>query len=418
MLGHFKTALIILLFIWISFFAPLVGQNQHKLFLLTLIVLLLSFVLLKRDSYKAIFNKTELPLGIFLLTMFGGLITVQEPAVAWWHFRFFILPIPFLYFFARIAFENKSGLSIIRGLSLLATLICIAGIIEFITKENIIYRDYLPTLYYPFFKGRRMLSLHVHPTPLGTYLVAIFPLACGRFLIEKKRHLKLFAIAYSAIIFTGIILAFSRGVLLGLVAGLFIMVTLLFKRKRMKLFSGLMSLIIIIIGLSTLLFYSGNAACSRFSLQGLSVRYLYTSKIDRFIMMTRLLKEHPFFGAGFGHFRVLFDNYLAHLSCIYDGKVADCMYVTILAETGLVGFTGFLVFILFLFRRIKRRLIIKAAGDDRVLLVTFLAGFVGMLCAFVTYDGLYWFAPTYLFWGYAGILSSLTQNKQVTASEG
>jgi hypothetical protein len=31
-----------------------------------------------------------------------------------------------------------------------------------------------------------------------------------------------------------------------------------------------------------------------------------------------------------------------------------------------------------------------------------------MLCSFLTYDVLYWVAPAYLFWSYAGFVSSLS----------
>lgn len=395
------------LFLWVSFFAPFAGgQWQFKFIILLGFLLMLSFWF-KKDIYKSIFNKAEIPFLVFLLTMAGGIVSVKDPAVAYRHFWLFIFPIPFLYFFAKTAFKEKYGRLIIRSVCLMAALVCIYGIIEFLTKQNFLYTYFARNMYFEVFKGRRMMSTQFHPTPLGTYLVAILPLSIALKSLEKKIFLKFMSVIYTVIIFIGIILTFSRGAFLGFFAAMLVMVVFLIRSKKWLYIWALILLFIVIIGICSLYF-----PCVRYSLQALAAPHSYYVKLCRIISIGPILKDNLFLGLGFGHYRVFFDHYLPHLAnyCNYDGKVADCMYITILTETGIIGFGGFLVFISFHFTRIRKRL----KNENKLLLVSFLSGFIGMLCSFLTYDGLYWVAPSYLFWSYAGILSFLSGPSEAT----
>ncbi len=400
---------IIFLFLWISFFAPFVGEPWLFKFLLLPCVLLIISLCFKRGLYKFIFSKIEIPFYIFLLTMIGGVVAVKEPAVAYRHFWAFIFPIPFLYLFAKIAFKENYGLLVIRSMCFMAALVCIYGIIEFLAKQNFIYTYFAKNIYFEVFKGRRMMSTQVQPAPLGSYLIAILPLSIALKYLERKVFLKAMSIICTVVISIGIILTFSRGVFLGFFIAMSIMVVFLIRRKKMLYILALILLAVIIIAGNSLLYYFGHSPFFRYSLEGLSAWSPYSNKIERFMAIGPILKEHPFLGVGLGHYRVLFGYYLPHLANIYyDLKIADCMYITILTETGIAGFSGFILFIYFLFKRIRIRLKILSKNEDRLFLVSFLSGFIGILCSFLTYDGLYWVAPSYLFWSYAGILSFLS----------
>jgi len=401
----------IALFLGVSFFAPFAGEQWASKFIILLCILLIVSFGFKKDIYKSIFNKVEIPFWVFLLTMIGGLAGVKDSAVAYRHFWLFIFPMPFLYFFAKTAFRENSGRLIIRSACLMATLVCIYGIIEFLTKQNFLYTYFTRNMYFEVFKGRRMMSTQLHPTPLGTYLVAILPLSIALKSLEKKIFLKFMSRIYMAIIFIGIILTFSRGAFLGFFAAMLVMVVFLIKQKKWLYIWALILLSAIIIGISSLCFPS-----ARYSLQVLALPHSYYAKLCRIMSIGPILRDKLFWGLGFGHYRVFFDHYLPRLAgyCSYDGKVADCMYITILTETGIIGLSGFLIFISFLFMRIRNRLRILLKNADRLLLVSFLSGFIGMLCSFLTYDGLYWVAPSYLFWSYAGILAFLSGPKKAT----
>lgn len=401
----------IALFLWVSFFAPFAsGQWQLEFIILLGVLLMLSFWF-KKGIYKSILSKAEIPFYVFLLTMIGGLAGVKDPAVAYRHFWLFIFLIPFLYFFAKSAFKENYGRLIIRSLCLMAALVCVFGIIEFLTKQNFLYTYFARNMYFEVFKGRRMMSTQFHPTPLGTYLVAILPLSIALRSLEKKIFLKFMSIFYSAIIFIGIILTFSRGAFLGFFSAMLVMVVFLIKPKKGLYLWALILFCAIIIGICSLYF-----PCVRYSLQALAAPHSYSAKLCRIMSIGPILKDNLFLGLGFGHYRVFFDHYLPHLAnyCKYDGKVADCMYITLLTETGIIGITGFLVFIYFLFTRIRNRLRVSLENADKLLLVSFLSGFTGIFCSFLTYDGLYWVAPSYLFWSYAGILSFLSRPTEAT----
>lgn len=393
------------LFLWISFFTPFANGQRLFQFIILLCFLLMLPLWFKRDVYKSIFNRVEIPFFVFLLTMAGGIAWVKDPAVAHWHFWRFIFPIPFLYFFAKAAFKENYGRLIIRSACLMASLVCVFGFIEFLIKQNFLYTYLAKNMYFEVFKGRRMISTQFHPTPLGTYLVAILPLSIALKSLEKKTFLKFMAMLYTAIIFIGIILTFSRGAFLSFFAAMLVMVVFLIKSKKGLYILPLISLSAIIIGICSLYF-----PCVRYSLQALAAPHSYYAKLCRVMSIGPILKDNLFLGLGFGHYRVFFDHYLPQLAnyCNYDGKIADCMYITLLTETGIIGLSGFLVFVFFLFTRIKNRLRILLKNEDKLLLVSFLSGFIGMFCSFLTYDGLYWTAPSYLFWSYAGILSFLS----------
>lgn len=393
------------LFLWVSFFAPFARGQWLSKFIILLGVLLIAAFWFKKDIYKSIFNKAEIPFFVFLLTMAGGIVSVKDPVGAYRHFWLFIFPIPFLYFFAKSAFKENYGRLIIRSLCLMAALVCVFGIIEFLTRQNFLYTYFARNMYFEVFKGRRMMSTQFHPTPLGTYLAAILPLSIALRSLEKKTFLKFMSMFYAAVIFIGIILTFSRGVFLGFFAAMLVMAIYLIKSKKGLYILALILLSAIIIEICSLCF-----PFARYSLQTLAAPHSYYAKLCRVMSIGPILKDNLFLGLGFGHYRVFFDHYLPHLAkyCSHDGKVADCMYITILTETGIIGLSGFLVFIAFLFTRIRNRLRTLLKNEDRLLLVSFLSGLIGMLCSFLTYDGFYWVAPSYLFWSYAGILSFLS----------
>ena len=400
------------LFLWISFFAAILADKSAQgrfIFIFILFILLSVSLVLNKNYYKSIVNKTEVPFYIFLLTMLGGLIAVKEPPVAYGIFWSFIFPaIPVLFFFSKIGFQNKYGIVLIRSICLMALLVFIFGIIEFTAKQNLIHTGLFNPYYYDLLRGRRMMSLHIHPAPLGTYFVAVLPLAVALILKEKKAFLKLLAASYTVFISIGIILTFSRGALLGAFAGMFTMVIILSSHKKRVFISLLALLFIVIIASSSLLFYRGYFQFERYSWINLSTGDSHLRKLLRIIMTGQIFKAHPFFGVGFGHFRVLFDYYLPKplKSWLFDSKkpdeyVADCMFLTILAETGLVGFIGFCLFVVSLFKRIWVSLKRTLDHENKLLLACFLSGLIGIMGTFLTYDVLYWTAPSYLFWSYS-----------------
>jgi len=402
----------LLLFIWISFFAPFVSMPYEYIFLLVMTVLFSIMLIFNFKFKELIFDKQDMPLWIFLFTMAGGLINITDRPVAYHHFLSFILPIPLIYYFAKLAFREEYGVLILRGICAASLLVCVLGVIEFITQENFIYRGIFNNIFYDVFKGVRMMSTQIHPAALGTYLAAVFPLALALAFKEKNPLLKLFSIFSAALILLCVILTFSRGALLGILMAVSTMLFFIFGRKKaFFILAAALLALVITVEVSTLLAYYSSRVFGRFGVQCLFDPSIYLRKINRFMSMWDILKDHPLFGLGFGHYRIFFSSYLPNLTggTALLEKVSDCVYITLLTETGFIGFGGFVFFIFFLFKRIWIKAVSFSRREDGLLLLSFLSGFVGIFGAFLTYDVLYWTGPLCLFWAYAGILSSLSR---------
>ncbi|MFN7170146.1 MAG: hypothetical protein ACK4NT_02750, partial [Candidatus Omnitrophota bacterium] len=91
----------------------------------------------------------------------------------------------------------------------------------------------------------------------------------------------------------------------------------------------------------------------------------------------------------------------------YEFKIPDNMYLTIFAETGLLGLFCFLFFISGLLRRAVRTLRI-IAQEEREFLFILICGFIAILFNMASYDLFYWHMPLYFFWIYAGLIRGLS----------
>lgn len=402
----YKDLIFLFLFCWFSFFAPWVEWSWHQRFLGIFLILLVFILIIRKNLLIFVFCREEVPFWFFYLFYLAGLVNPIDSQIANYYFWSFVFPIPILYFSAKIFFEKENCLNLIRVICIIAFFVLIFGVIEFITKQSLISNISPLHLYYDAFVGRRMISTQAHPTCLGTYFLACFPFGLFLYLVEKNKILKLSAIIYMIGIFIGLIFSFSRGVLIGL---FFVLLFFTNFMKKKRLLTYLLILLVVIIIFSSFLAKIAIADFWRYSLSNLLTEWIYVKKFIRVSAVFNILKDHPIFGLGFGHYRVMFNYYLPnHPFNMYDDKVADLMYVTLLAETGLIGFTGFFLYLFFLFRRVIKKIYSVFESNQKILLICFFSSFVGIMFSFLTYDGLYWITPNYLFWSYAGVLSSLS----------
>ena len=406
---------IVAFFLWISFFAPVLGGKYEFLFISAITVILLAVLILDKEAYKNLADKKDLALCVFIIAAVIGMAGAGNPEVAHKHFWFYIFSAPFLYFFGKITAKKGFNKTILKIICFIVFLVCLYGILEFTSKNSSAYERYFNNPYLSLYKNHRIMSFHMHPAPFGTYLLAVFPLIYISVVIEKNSFLKNILKFLAAVVFMCIILTFSRGVLFGLVLSLSIILFFTVKARKLYLSYSALGFLFILIMISSFFMYleHNNIAFYRYSLRGIFEWNAYSRKIMLFTVLGRILNDHPFFGLGLGHYRVLFDHYLPQLANItnYDKKIADCMYVTIVAETGLIGCAAFFIFIYSIIKNTLIKLKKALLSENRLLLLGFFAGFIGIMCAFLTYDGLYWTAPCYLFWYYAGVLSSLSNSQ-------
>jgi len=250
--------------------------------------------------------------------------------------------------------------------------------------ENPFYRRYIAYFVRP-------MSTQFHPAVLGSYLLGCLPFNFMLFKQDKRffRFLGAIGIVLNIAV---IILTFSRGVFLGLIA--MIMFYLFVQKKKVIIAKFSVILLILIIVCSFLPYpfcrFGINFMIRDKNMKGSSIFSNY--RFDRLMMTQRIFRDHPLVGLGFQHFRTRFYEYYPREGIIlYEFMIPDNMYLTILAETGIIGFSGFLIFIFYFFRKAKRLFKqLKPMPQKRLQLLLILSSFIGLLVNMGAYELFYW----------------------------
>lgn len=140
-------------------------------------------------------------------------------------------------------------------------------------------------------------------------------------------------------------------------------------------------------------------------------------RMSRITMARKILNDYPLWGIGFNHFRIRFNEYCdkRERSIPYEFKIPDNMYLTFLAETGIIGTSGFLVFILFLFKRGFKRFNELKDKNEKYLLRILFAAVIGFLVNMGAYELFYWNTPYMFFCLICGFIQgSLEKPDKIT----
>ena len=118
-----------------------------------------------------------------------------------------------------------------------------------------------------------------------------------------------------------------------------------------------------------------------------------------------MLKAHPFFGIGLFQYRFLFNQY-SSVRLPYVVMIPESSYLMHLAETGIIGFSAFILLLVTLLKRGFAYLKREVSSEKKNIFLFIFLGFIGLLFNMGTYDAFLWHTPFYLFWVFFGILSS------------
>ena len=424
-LEYSKEIFVITLFAWISFFPQPLQEKYH---LATNIFLIGVFVCLLLRKRIGVFKLNDYPLWVFLIAIGINVFFAQQKNIALKTYLDLAIPMFFIYYLISEDFSFQGRFNLLaKTVCLFSIIVSLIGIFECLFNYNPLYEHFIKNPYYllKYITGfGQSISTQFDSAPLGGYLLGCLPF--NYFLFKRDRSsFRLLGATGIALNTTTLILTFSRCALLGLV--LMIVFYLLAQKKYRSIVSVFIILFVFVFIFSYLPYpfakfgirwIVGNKASPTygsdksdmtqhimkdhpeleliryrvFASSGIGDGVLSNFRLQRFNMALRMLKDHPLSGLGFQHFRIRFYEYYPDKHQIpYDIMIADNMYLTLLAETGTIGFLGFFILVFsFLKRGWKQLTILNADSQERWRLLISLMAFVALLVDMGGYEFFYW----------------------------
>jgi len=176
-------------------------------------------------------------------------------------------------------------------------------------------------------------NLFQNPNDLALHLVTIFPIAIGLLLFSRNVFLKLFYAAVGVLMLVTIVLTYSRGGFLGLVAGVAVLTWKLQKRHRKSVLVAA-----IVLGVTFMLLAPGQYGARVASMGGDDSSI---ARKDDIIRSTIVALRHPLFGIGM-------DNYVLRST---GNHATHNSYTQVAAE---MGIPAGIVYVLFLLASVNR----------------------------------------------------------------
>ena len=395
---------LIIFFVWIVFIPDPLQQKYKLHFELFLILFLaLSVQRHKFNASKYFFAKTDLILWFYILSISMNIWFAEDKKLALAFYNYSAAAIIAVYFFIKNEVRQTIVKKAMYILVFLGLCISIYGFVEIFTKSNILYEHFISNYFYKRFIGKRMMSTLVHPNILGAYLLVCIPLA-GYF-YSKTVVPKLKAIYFFSFltIIAALILTYSRGAWIAAI--LMCTVYFLFKRKFRYIF--ILWALAFAFCYAITLFEVKDEVLRRFGFDYFWNYFVYGHRTIQYFVTINMLKQHPFVGIGLNHYRMLFNQY-ANRRLSYEVMIPDSIYLMHLAETGLLGFIGLM---LFLGSIIKKGIAYYKSllGDDKDIFLAIFLGFLGLIFDMASFDGFLWLTPFYLFWFFAAVIVGAIQ---------
>lgn len=298
---------------------------------------------------------------------------------------------------SRVINSDKRWRSLLIGAISIVSVVCLIGLVEYLTGKIPIWHNlyilhnthYIRTVN-PYWRGG-IASTIGYSTPLGAYLVLFLPLSL---LVIRQNRLIFYYIPFILIMFA-IIFSFARSAYL---ASIVCLVWYFFSKGNYRLNKKSVFVLVLLIFVSGIIFAFSPRTnliyTRRLTFAKLSEEISYDAhRIGSLKTTFNILKEKPFFGVGLGNYAKVRGIYW--LGNQGDNiKTPDSIYLSLFCETGIIGTSIFLLFILrcilFLWRG-------YTVSEDMSLLAV-LIGIVGFLICSIAGEFFGWMAPQYAFW--------------------
>lgn len=354
-----------LIFLMVLFLAGILPTMA----VVALCMLSLVFAFLETDFQKNLKTTkpiiTDIFIGLYLISLIYGLLISKSPD----KFQIFLVYFAFvgLYYVVRYFVSTPRRLVMsISYFTLSGIFVCAVGYLQYLTGsyEMTTWTD---TQLFSDISGR-IYATFQNPNVFGEYLLFLIPLSLAMCIIAKK---KLHKIVYGICLAAAagcLILTYSRGCWLGLIAGIGLFVILLYKKALIPvILAAPFSLLVIPQNILNRFMSIGNLKDGSTAFRV----YVWRGTVQ---MLQRLWPT----GVGLGSHS--FE--LAYAPYAYDAIMAPhshSLYFHQLSETGIFGF---IVFILLAFFTLKQLFMVYKRPKTRelgVLAVAFISGFVSFL---------------------------------------
>jgi len=238
------------------------------------------------------------------------------------------------------------------------------------------------------------------PNYFAQILVVIAPLALERFIHDSRMSRRLLALWALAVVFFSIMLTYSRGGFLALAVTV-LLFFILYPPRSYQIPVFIVSLLVVF-AFAPQNYFDRMFSLSQFfgSTNSLQVQDdALRSRATENLTAWEMVKSHPFLGVGLSNYSIEFINYSKELGVtIPDHEVAaHDLYLEVLAETGIVGFSVFSLIILLSLRSafLARKAFLQVHLSDYAGLVSsFSIGLIGYLVAATFIHGAY---PRYFY---------------------
>jgi O-antigen ligase len=290
----------------------------------------------------------------------------------------------------KIAWGSKR-LSTLLSLSLaISALVAISALLEYI--------KIVPFYLYPFDGGRRIFSFFGYPNIMAQYLIIIVLWGLGLTLSSDRKITKGFAIVCTLLSMAALLVTFSRGAILATVTGgLFFAFAYL---KAMGLTgAGKIKIAVALALLVTALVIAGTVSDSVTGGKTFEQVADMFQRADSYRFMlwdktVEIFSLHPVTGTGLGNFQIRWYVY-AHNEVLQ-----------MLVETGIIGLSGFLIFMAVLSKKIKQYYQGISNRKLKIMRLGVVAGFVATLVQSMFSFNLHSATSSFFFFLGAGILCS------------
>lgn len=244
----------------------------------------------------------------------------------------------------------------------------------------------------------RVYSTLENPNVLGEYLLLIIPIGCAMLLCDQSWGKRLACLAAVGIMGVCLILTYSRGCYLGLLAAAAVFLVLL---DRRFLFLGLIA-----VALCPL--YLPESVISRFTSIGNLADTSTSYRVRIWFGVLDMLRDYGFSGVGFGSaaFNTVYPAYAYHG---VTAQHAHNLFLQILCDSGIVGLAAFLGLIVSFYRMMLTALRYETDRRARLLQIGGTCSVTGFLVQSLTDYTFYNYRVMLLFFAVLGLCVLFTR---------